>query len=75
MKKSFQIEKFEGVNKSHIRQYVNFVQERGKYICGRVDPAKHNLHARRDYGKSVSINTINNYVRNIKAFFNWLSDE
>jgi len=75
MKSSFQIERVGDVTKSHIRHYVNFVQERGKYSGIGVETPNNNIHDRRDYGKPVSINTINNYVRNIKVFFNWLSDE
>ncbi|WP_243450197.1 tyrosine-type recombinase/integrase [Desulfosporosinus sp. Sb-LF] len=76
MRKEFDILKVDDVTKGHIRQYVKFVQERGKYNSVRVDDtAKNNLHARTDYGKPISSNTINNYVRNIKVFFNWLSDE
>jgi len=75
MKNSFQIEKVEGVTKSHIRHYVNFVQERGKYSGIGVETPRNNIQARTDYGKPISTNTINNYVRNIKVFFNWLSDE
>lgn len=34
-----------------------------------------NPEARGDFGKQISTNTINNYLRNIKVFFNWLYDE
>ncbi|MCO1600029.1 tyrosine-type recombinase/integrase [Desulfosporosinus nitroreducens] len=75
MKKSYEIEKVEGVTKAHIRHYVNFLQERGKYNRIKVDITKNNFLARADCGKPISVNTINNYVRNIKVFFNWLADE
>ncbi len=68
LKQEFQIEKVEDVSKSHIRFYIKNLQERGKYSVNTP-------YARKDQGKSISVNTINNYVRNIKVFFNWMSDE
>lgn len=74
LSKEFKIDNVEDVTKSHIRHYVKTLQERGKYTC--VEKAgNNNPLARSDRGKPISVNTINNYVRNIKVFFNWLSDE
>lgn len=63
----------EDVTKTHIRQYIKYVQERGKYTIT-TGTLKYN-EKRKDVGKQVSVNTINSYVRNIKAFFNWLAEE
>lgn len=68
LKQEFQIEKVEDVSKSHIRFYIKNLQERGKYSVNTP-------YERKDQGKCISVNTINNYVRNIKVFFNWMSDE
>lgn len=64
----------EDVTKNHIRHYVKSLQERGKYTC-MEEEGNNNPLVRTDRGKPISINTINNYVRNIKVFFNWLADE
>lgn len=65
--KILRVDDVEDVTKSHIRHYVKSLQERGKYTCMAL--------GRTDRGKPISVNTINNYVRNIKVFFNWLADE
>jgi integrase/recombinase XerD len=65
------------VKTGHIRQYVVYVQERGKYTVVNSESSKtiNHPHNRRDYKKAVSNVTINNYIRNIKVFFNWLQQE
>jgi integrase/recombinase XerD len=70
----------EGVQKvkaGHIRQYVAYVQERGKYTVVNRESSKMTNYPqnRRDYKNKVSNITINNYIRNIKVFFNWLHQE
>lgn len=72
--KEFKIDDVEDVTKSHIRYYVKTLQERGKYTC-MTETGNNNPLARSDWGKPISVNTINNYVRNIKVFYNWLADE
>ncbi|MGE7601285.1 tyrosine-type recombinase/integrase [Peribacillus sp. NPDC097675] len=65
------------VKTGHIRQYIKYVQERGKYtVVGNNKSIKINHpQNRKDYKKTVSNVTINNYLRNIKVFFNWLHIE
>lgn len=70
----FNIDDVEDVAKSHIRHYVKHLQERGKYTCMKK-VGNNNPMVRTDRGKPISVNTINNYVRNIKVFFNWLKEE
>ncbi|WP_019850657.1 tyrosine-type recombinase/integrase [Desulfitobacterium sp. PCE1] len=74
LSKEFKIDDIQNVTKSHIRHYVKHLQERGKYTCSE-EGVNNNPLARTDRGKPISVNTINNYVRNIKVFFNWLKDE
>ncbi|HBV88070.1 MAG TPA: integrase [Desulfosporosinus sp.] len=74
LNKAFVIDDAEDVTKSHIRHYVKSLQERGKYTC-MVEKGNNNPLVRTDRGKPISVNTINNYVRNIRVFFNWLEDE
>ena len=57
-----------------IRKYINDLQERGKYTFYVNDQSKKKNYPerRRDYRKPVSVATINNYIRNLRVFFNWL---
>ncbi|WP_407672977.1 site-specific integrase [Paenibacillus profundus] len=77
LKKEQGIDTLADVKTGHIRQYISYVQERGKYtVVSCEDTTKINFpHNRTDYKKKVSTVTINNYTRNIKVFFNWLKKE
>lgn len=77
LKNEHEIEDPVKVKAGHIRQYVKYVQERGKYtVVGNEKSKKFNHPENRtDYKKTVSNVTINNYIRNIKVFFNWLQGE
>lgn len=72
--KEHKVDDVEDVTKNHIRHYIKSLQERGKYTCSEEE-GNNNPLVRSDRGKPISVNTINNYVRNIKVFFNWLTDE
>lgn len=64
----------EDVKDVHIRTYINDLQSRGKYTHTH-NPETEKLNYpqhRKDYMKSLSNTTINNYLRNLKAFFSWL---
>jgi integrase/recombinase XerD len=62
------------VQSGHIRQYIKYLQERGKYTVVADESSKQKNHPenRTDYQKQISTTTIANYVRNIKVFFSWL---
>ena len=68
------IETVDKVSESVVRRYINDLQERGKYTFYSNDNKKaYNCpDRRRDFRKPVSIITINNYIRNLRVFFNWL---
>ncbi len=57
-----------------IRRYITDLQDRGKYTFYAQDKQKETNHPdrRRDFRKPVSVTTINNYIRNLRVFFNWL---
>ena len=58
----------------HIREYIKYLQDRGKYTVTINEKTK-NINFpenREDYGKKIEITTINNYIRNIKVFYNYL---
>ena len=61
---------------STIRHYICSLQERGKYTFYAVENCAitYNPARRRDFSQTVSTTTINNYIRNLKAFFNWYAD-
>ena len=62
------------VTENVIRRYIMELQERGKYTFYIVDKQKKTNYPerRRDYRKPISTATINNYIRNLRVFFNYL---
>ncbi len=71
------IEDASNVKASHIRRYIKYLNERGKYT---VTASEKTLdinypNRREDYKKPISDTTIANYTRNIKVFFNFLKLE
>lgn len=65
------------ITEAMIRRYINSLQERGKYTFYVKEEAKKTNcpERRRDFQKQVSNTTINNYIRNLRAFFNWLDSD
>jgi len=65
------------VSVSAIRRYIASLQNRGKYTYYADESAKETNapDRRRDYRQPISEITINNYLRNLKAFFNWLQND
>ncbi|MBR5125286.1 MAG: tyrosine-type recombinase/integrase [Oscillospiraceae bacterium] len=61
---------------STIRHYICSLQERGKYTFYAVEDCAitYGPTRRRDFSQTVSTTTINNYIRNLKAFFAWYAD-
>lgn len=58
-----------------IQGYIKSIKERGKYTVT-TNPNSGNYPDRRvDFGKRVSDITINNYLRNLRVFFNWCVEE
>lgn len=62
------------VTESIIRRYINDLQERGKYSFYADEKKKETNHPdrRRDFRNPITVTTINNYIRNLRVFFNWL---
>lgn len=65
------------VKTPHVRSYIKYLRERGKYTVVSVDQSKtKNFPENRpDFKKQISDTTIANYLRNIKVFFNFLHTE
>lgn len=70
LKQSFDIEDVKKVQSGHIRQYIKYLRERGKYTVVNKEESKNINHPdnRSDYKKDISTTTIAEYVRNIKVF-------
>ncbi|MBQ4580759.1 MAG: tyrosine-type recombinase/integrase [Clostridia bacterium] len=71
------IKKIEDIKGVHIRSYINDLQTRGKYtfcVNRQSEMYNHPSH-RRDYQNKISNITINNYLRNMRAFFKWVVAE
>ena len=62
------------ITENVIRKYIDDLMVRGKYTFYVNDLSKKKNYPdrRRDYRKPVSVTTINNYIRNIRVFFNWM---
>lgn len=64
-------EEVKKIQTGHMRHYIKYLRERGKYTVVAASNSNHNNHpeGRKDYNSEVSTSTISNYVRNIKVFF------
>ncbi|MGD8191528.1 tyrosine-type recombinase/integrase [Brevibacillus ginsengisoli] len=62
------------IQSGHIRHYIKYLRERGKYTVVSNESTREINYPdnRNDYQKPISTTTIANYVRNIKVFFNYL---
>lgn len=63
--------------KEDIEDYILFTKERGKYsyVSDEKTVSLNHPTRRIDFGKQVSDCTINNYIRNIKVFFNYCAEK
>ena len=73
----FKIEDARVVDESIVRKYINYMKARGKYtVASNTKTFALNMPTNRhDYDKQVSYITINNYLRNIKVFYNYLMNQ
>lgn len=73
LEEEFNVTEVEKVEEKHIKEYLEFTKERGKYsfVANTETLDINRPNNRSDFGKEVSIATINNYLRNIKVFFNF----
>lgn len=74
LEKECGIEDAKDVRELHLKSYIKYLQERGKYtvVVNENTKASNRPENRRDYKEKLDDVTINNYVRNIKVFFNYL---
>jgi len=69
------ISKSKQITVEHIREYIKYLKERGKYTVPSSNTNINHPDRRTDLGKPVSDTTIANYLRNIKVFLNFMSGE
>lgn len=74
LKDELQIETVDKVTEPIIRKYIDDLMERGKYTFYTNDESKglNFPERRRDFRQRISPVSINNYIRNMRVFFNWL---
>ena len=75
LKEEHQVTDVDKIKREHIRDYITYLQERGKYTVQIRHENVNKPENRTDRKKQISVSTINNYMRNIKVFFNYLVDE
>ncbi|WP_370454644.1 site-specific integrase [Rummeliibacillus sp. TYF-LIM-RU47] len=77
LKQEMNIDDAGKVKSTHIRKYIQYLRERGKYTVTATEKSLNfNYPDRRnDFKKPISDTTIANYTRNIKVFFNFLKSE
>lgn len=75
MEKEQGIKEIDKVTSKQIREYISYLKERGKYTIQVANADINKPESRADNGKDISITTINNYLRNIKVFYNYLDEE
>lgn len=70
------ITKTEQIKEKDIKDYITNTKERGKYtvLIDESTRKTNNPTNRGDFGKKVSIATINNYTRNLRVYFNYMYD-
>jgi len=77
LRESESVDLVEQVYEITVRDYILYLQERGKY-SDRVDERSEKINRpanRRDYRDQISNTTINNYLRAIRAWCNWLVEQ
>lgn len=74
LKEKHKVKSARDTKELHIREYIKYLQERGKYTVVNNQNSKiiNFLENREDYGKKIETTTINNYIRSIKVFYNYL---
>lgn len=76
LKDECNLSNFKEVKDEHMKNYIIYIKKRGKYTVVTDNKSKryNNPNRRKDLGDKVSDVTINNYIRNIKVFFNYLEE-
>ncbi len=76
LKEEKEIDDIKKITKEIVEEYIQFTKDRGKYSFTYTEEGskKANIDKRTDIGKEVSNGTLNNNLRNIKAFASYLEE-
>ena len=76
LKDEYNITNTGDVKEQTIKEYLTNIKERGKYTVVADENTKkfNNPQNRQDFGKKVSLATVNNYTRNLRVYFNYMYD-
>ena len=76
LKEEKEITDIKKINKEIVEGYIQFTKDRGKYSFTYTEEGskKANIDKREDVGREISASTLNNYLRNIKAFASYLEE-
>ena len=76
LKDKYNIKNSAQITERHLKDYIENLKERGKYTVVYNEQSKktNNPQNRGDFGKKVSLVTINNYIRNMRVYFNYMYD-
>lgn len=71
------ISRGQDIKEENIREYIEYTKTRGKYtfVADKNSLLLNYPQNRPDYNKKVSLTTVNNYIRNLKVFFNFLEEQ
>lgn len=70
------VESTKEVSNKEARDYIIYLKDRGKYTAISNENSRewNKPQNRTDYSKQITNTTINNYIRNLKVYFNFMSD-
>lgn len=73
LKEEYMVNRIQDVTYEQVDSYLKFTKERGKYSYVSDDRTVmlNYPDMRKDFGNTISDTTINNYIRNMKVFFNY----
>ncbi|WP_315112990.1 tyrosine-type recombinase/integrase [Clostridium intestinale] len=77
LEENYKIKDIKQLKKIHVENYILFTKDKGKYsyVANVKSTTNNHPQNRSDYNEKVSPSTVNNYLRNIKAFLNWCTGE
>lgn len=70
------VESTKEVSNKEARDYIIYLKDRGKYTAISSENSRewNKPQNRTDYSKQITNATVNNYIRNLKVYFNFMSD-
>jgi integrase/recombinase XerD len=75
LKNEWIVKDAKNVKSDHVKEYIEFLRDRGKYTVFTTNSKVNYPDRRTDHNKKVSDTTIAHYLRNIKVFLKYLENE